>query len=65
MITGTEWVLIPIILSIIGIIAIAFFVRYMIKKIPKRQSNLDVLKGRLAKGEITKDEYDKLRKEFE
>lgn len=64
MITGTEWVLIPIILSIIGIIAIAFFIRYMVKKIPKRQSNLDILKNRLAKGEITKDEYDKLRKEF-
>lgn len=64
MITGTEWVLIPIILSIIGIIAIAFFIRYMVKKIPKRQSNLDILKNRLAKGEITKDEYDKLQKEF-
>lgn len=65
MITGMEWALIPIILSIIGIIAIAFFVRYIIKKIPKKQSNLDILKNRLAKGEITKDEFNELKKEFE
>ena len=59
--------LIPIIIAavvfaIIGIVAVIWWIK---KQIPKRKTNLDVLKDRLAKGHITKEEYDKLKKEFE
>ena len=35
------------------------------KQDSNKETPLDILKTRLAKGEITKDEYDKLKKEFE
>ncbi|WP_179372061.1 SHOCT domain-containing protein [Nitrosopumilus ureiphilus] len=65
-IAGQEWmmIIIPIIiLAVIGFIAV-------IKSISKRvpigdKKRLDLLKDRLAKGEITKEEYDKLKGEFE
>ena len=47
------------------IIAIIFVIRYIIQKLSKRDSNLSILKKRLAKGEITKQQYDELKKEFE
>jgi len=33
-------------------------------EIEQNASALNILKGRLARGEISKDEYDKLKKEF-
>ena len=51
-----------VILAIIGAVAVIWWLK---KQIPKKKNNLDILKSRLAKGEITKEEYDKLKKEFD
>ncbi len=58
-----------VIFAIIGIIAFVGFIALIIfiaKRIlnPKKKQ-LDILRERLAKGEITQEEYDKLKKEFE
>ncbi len=61
-----QWI---IIFGIIGIIALVGFIALIIF-IARRMSNpkkkqLDILRERLAKGEVTQEEYDKLKKEFE
>jgi len=50
------------ILVLVGIIALFTFVARRILNPKKKQ--LDILRERLAKGEVTKEEYDKLKKEF-
>jgi len=57
-----------IIFAIIGIIALVGFISLIIF-VARRMSNpkkkhLDILRERLAKGEVTQEEYDKLKKEF-
>jgi len=61
-----QWI---IIFACIGISVIVGFI-VLIIKIAKRMLNpkkkqLDILRERLAKGEVTQEEYDKLKKEFE
>lgn len=51
-----------VILAIVGIIAILYWIK---KRIPKRKTNLDILKDRLARGEITKDEFEEMKKSLE
>ncbi len=48
---------------IVGFIALIIFIGRRILNPKKRQ--LDILRERLAKGEVTQEEYDKLKKEFE
>ncbi len=48
---------------IVGFIALIIFVGRRILNPKKKQ--LDILRERLAKGEVTQEEYDKLKKEFE
>lgn len=55
-------IIILAVFAVIGIVAVIWWIR---KIIPKRKTTLDILKNRLAKGEITKEEYDELKKEFE
>jgi len=57
------WIFVIIgILVLVGIIALFTFVARRILNPKKKQ--LDILRERLAKGEVTKEEYDKLKKEF-
>jgi len=59
------WILVIIfigILVIVGIIALVIFVSKKILSSNKKEIN--ILKERLAKGEITKEEYDKIKKEL-
>jgi len=53
-----------IVIFALVIVGIVFLIRSIIQRIPKRKNDLDILKNRLAKGEITKQEYDELKKEF-
>jgi len=48
---------------IVGFIALIIFIGRRILNPKKKQ--LDILRERLAKGEVTQEEYDKLKKEFE
>jgi len=48
---------------IVGFIALIIFIARRILNPKKKQ--LDILRERLAKGEVTQEEYDKLKKEFE
>lgn len=65
-IAGQEWlmIIIPIvILAVIGFIAV---IKSISKRVPVGdKKRLSLLKDRLAKGEITKEEYDRLKGEFE
>ncbi len=47
---------------IVGFIALIIFIGRRILNPKKKQ--LDILRERLAKGEVTQEEYDKLKKEF-
>jgi putative membrane protein len=69
-IAGQEWIWIMILviaLAIVGVIAaIVYVIKTVSKKIPTAdKKRLDILKDRLARGEITQEEYEKLKKEFE
>ena len=61
-----QWI---IIFSIIGIIALVGFIALIIfiarRMLNPKKKQLDILRERLAKGEVTQEEYDKLKKEFE
>ncbi len=61
-----QWIFIFVIigiLALVGFIALIIFVGRRILNPKKKQ--LDILRERLAKGDITQEEYDKLKKEFE
>ena len=51
------------VLSILVILAIIALILWIVRRISK--NDVDILKRRLAKGEITRDEYDELRKKLE
>ena len=57
-----QWIFIFVILAFVGFIALIIFVGRKILH-PKKK-HLDILRERLAKGEISKEEYDNLKKEF-
>jgi uncharacterized membrane protein len=65
-IIGTEIFVIVGIIVVLSVVGAIVIIKSISKKIPtgdkKRLSNL---KDRLSKGEITKEEYDDLKKEFE
>lgn len=65
-IAGQEWlmIIVPIIvLAVVGFIAI---IKSISKRVPVGdKKRLSLLKDRLAKGEISKEEYDRLKGEFE
>jgi putative membrane protein len=52
------------VLTIIGIIVIILGIIVMVKSRTKKSSNLDILKERYAKGEITKEEFDKMKEDL-
>jgi putative membrane protein len=52
------------ILTAIGIILIIVGIIVKIKSRTKRTSNLDILKERYAKGEITKEEFDEMKEDL-
>ena len=54
--------LIILVLIVVGIIAVIIFISKKILSSNKKEMN--ILKERLAKGEITKEEYDKIKKEL-
>ena len=54
--------LIILVLIVVGIIAVILFISKKILSSNKKEMN--ILKERLAKGEITKEEYDNLKKEL-
>ena len=54
--------LIILFLIVLGIIAVILFISKKILSSNKKEMN--ILKERLAKGEITKEEYDNLKKEL-
>jgi len=63
---GTEWIFVIIIIGILAVVGIIAIVKSITKKIPTpKKRQLDILRERLAKGEISQEEYDKLKKEFE
>jgi len=65
-VAGAEWVWIIIIIGILAVVGLIAIVKSIAKKVPTtKKRQLDTLRGRLAEGEISQDEYDKLKKEFE
>jgi len=61
---GIEWIFLPIIIVILAVTSIAVVIRGIAKRLPSRnERNVNFLKERLAKGEITQEEFDKLKKE--
>ena len=64
-VAGAEWIWI-IIIAILAIVGFIVIVISIVKRMsPPKKRPLDILRERLAKGEITKEEYDNLKKEFE
>ena len=65
-VAGAEWIWLIIIIAILAIVGLIAIVISIAKRMlnPKKWQ-LDILRERLAKGEITQEEYDKLKKEFE
>jgi len=65
-VAGAEWIWIIIIIGILAVVGFIAVVISIMKKIPTaKKRQLDILRERLAKGEIPQEEYDKLKKEFE
>ena len=65
-VAGAEWIWVIIIIAILAIVGFIAIVRSIVKRMPTpKKRQLDILRERLAKGEITQEEYDKLKKEFE
>ena len=58
-----ENIIIFAVLSILVLLAIIALVLWIVRRVSK--NDVDILKRRLAKGEITRDEYDELRKKLE
>ncbi len=65
-VAGAEWIWIIFIIGILAVVGLIAIVKLITKKIPTaKKRQLDILRERLAKGEIPQEEYDKLKKEFE
>ena len=63
---GSEWIWIAAIIIVLAVIGAIAVIKAISKKIPSNQKKrLDVLKDRLARGEISKEEYDKLKNELD
>ncbi len=63
---GQEWIWLIIIIAILAIVGfIAIVISIAKRMLSPKKKQLDILRERLAKGEITQEEYDKLKKEFE
>jgi len=64
-VAGAEWVWIIIIIGILAVVGLIVIVKSILKKIPTaKKRQLDIIRERLAKGEISQEEYDKLKNEF-
>lgn len=64
-IQGQEWIFLLVIVGILVVVGIIAIVKSIAKRVPiGDKKRLNLLKNRLAKGEITKEEYDELKKEF-
>jgi len=65
LVEGQEWIWLIIIIGILAVVGFIAIVISIAKRIlsPKKKQ-LDILRERLAKGEITQEEYNKLKKEF-
>jgi len=65
-VVGAEWIWIIIIIGILAVVGFIAVIISIAKKIPTaKKRQLDILRERLAKGEISQEEYDKLKKEFD
>jgi len=66
-ILGSEWLtIIFMVIMLVAVIGTIAVIKAISKKIPSNGKKLlDVLKDRLARGEITKEEYDKLKNELD
>jgi len=66
LVEGQEWIWLIFIIGILALVGFIALVILIAKRIlsPKKKQ-LDILRERLAKGEISQEEYDKLKKEFE
>ena len=65
-VAGAEWIWIIIIIGILAVVGLIAIVKSITKKIPTaKKRQLDIIRERLAKGEMSQEEYDKLKKEFE
>lgn len=66
-ILGSEWLtIIFMVIMLVAVIGTIAVIKAISKKIPSNQKKLlDVLKDRLARGEISKEEYDKLKNELD
>jgi len=66
LLTGAEWLWIIFIIFILVIIVIIVIIRAIVKRVAPtaKKRHLDTIRDRLAKGEISKEEYDNLKKEF-
>jgi len=56
--------LIILVLIVVGIIVGILFISISKKILSSNKKEMNILKERLAKGEITKEEYDNLKKEL-
>ncbi len=66
---GWPWFILTIVFSIALVFGIVFFIRWMTLSGGKggmrpEESALDILKKRYARGEITKEEYEKMKKDI-
>ncbi len=66
-ILGSEWLtIIFMVIMLVAVIGTIAVIKAISKKIPSNEKKLlDVLKDRLARGEISKEEYDKLKNELD
>ena len=66
---GWLWFILTIVFSIAVVVGIVFFIRWITLSAGKggmrsEESALDILKKRYARGEITKEEYEKMKKDI-
>jgi putative membrane protein len=68
--SGWPWPIMMFVFWIVVIVGVVFLVRWLVLSASKgrgpsqEESSLDILKKRYAKGEINKDEYEKIKKDI-